>query len=340
MQNKSANARYRIIDKCLRDKSRPYPTLEDLIEACSEGLNRMGLSGSVGRSTIQHDIQDLREGKAIIGKRVPIEYHKKEKGYYYYDKSFSLDSLQLDEEEWSALRYASSLLFQYKEVRLFSHFKSAIERIDNAFELGLVEEDEIEKIILFETATSTKGLHWIQDLYYAIKFSYSVEIKYENIYRKEKRRHRLTPYLLREYQNRWYVIGWSEEKELYATFSLDRILELKTIKEKEIKHTSFDANKFFADSIGIYSGSGKPLVIRLIIKQPFNRLVELSPIHSTQKVIKETKDSISIQLKVHITHELRNRILSMGPHCKVESPKALKEEIKGLINSMKKLYQV
>lgn len=338
MQNKSANARYRIIDKCLRDKSKPYPTLEDLIEACSEGLNRVGLSGSVGRSTIQHDIQDLREGKAIIGKRVPIEYHKKEKGYYYYDKTFSLDTLQLDEDEWTSLRYAASVLFQYKEVPLFAHFKSAIERIDSAFELGLNQDEEMEKIVLFETATSTRGLQWIHDLFYAIKSSFLVDFKYENIYRKEKRRHRLIPYLLREYRNRWYVIGWSEEKELFATYSLDRILEMNTVKEKQKKQSDFDANTFFANSIGIFSASGKPRVVKLSVKEPFNRLIELSPLHATQKVIKATNNNISIQLTVHITHELKNQILSMGPCCKVEHPKELKDEIKSMITAMKKLY--
>ncbi|MBM3456469.1 MAG: hypothetical protein FJX80_15265, partial [Bacteroidetes bacterium] len=116
MQNKSAHARYRIIDCCLRDKRKPFPTLDDLIDACSDGLAKFGKASNVGRSTIQHDIQDLREGRAIIGKRAPIEFNAKEKGYYYYDPYFNLDGIQLDEEEWNSLRDAATLLGRYKEL--------------------------------------------------------------------------------------------------------------------------------------------------------------------------------------------------------------------------------
>ena len=80
MQHRSANTRYRIIDRCLRDKRNPYPTLAYLIDACSEALDK---DSDVGKSTIQHDLQDLRSGRAIPGKRAPIEYSKLEKGYYY-----------------------------------------------------------------------------------------------------------------------------------------------------------------------------------------------------------------------------------------------------------------
>ena len=36
--NKYALLRYRIIDRCLTHRMRPYPTKEDLRRACEEGL--------------------------------------------------------------------------------------------------------------------------------------------------------------------------------------------------------------------------------------------------------------------------------------------------------------
>jgi len=336
MQHRSASTRYRIIDRCLRDKRNPYPTLAYLIDACSEALDK---DSDVGKSTIQHDIQDLRSGRAIPGKRAPIEYSKLEKGYYYYDPHFSLDSLQLEPDEWNSLRYAVAELSRYKGVPIFAHFKSAIDRIDSAFELGLgAEDDSIDKIVQFETSNSTAGHEWIYDIYYATKESYLIEFRYENIYRNEKRRHRAVPYLLKEFRNRWYMIVWSIEKEKFATYSLDRIIELQVVKEQQKKRTDFDAAQFFADSVGIFASGGKPQKVVLHLLSPFDRLVQLDPIHPSQKILKAPNEGIRVELKVHITPELKNRILSMGPSCKVETPEPLRTEIKSLINSMKKLY--
>ena len=227
----------------------------------------------------------------------------------------------------------------FRSVPLFAHFKSAIDRIDSAFELGLGSgDDKIDQIVQFETATSTAGNEWIYDIYYAIRESYLIEFRYENIYRKEKRRHRAVPYLLKEFRNRWYMVVWSMEKEKFATYSLDRITELQIVKEPQQKRSDFDASQFFADSVGIFAPGGKPQKVVLHLLAPFDRLVQLDPIHPSQKLLKTPKEGIRIELKVHITPELKNRILSMGPSCKVEAPASLQSEVKSLINSMKKLY--
>ena len=47
MQHRSANTRYRIIDRCLRDKRNPYPILAYLIDVCSKALDR---DSDVGKS--------------------------------------------------------------------------------------------------------------------------------------------------------------------------------------------------------------------------------------------------------------------------------------------------
>lgn len=338
MQNKLANARYRIIDKCLRDKRKQFPTLDDLVDACSDGLSNMGKKENVGRSTIQHDLQDLREGRAILGVRAPIAYSKGEKGYYYEDRNFSLDTLQLDDLEVDALRQAASLLSQYKNIPMFTHFKSAIERIDATFDLGLNPDDVDEKIIQLEKGHSTAGYEWIAPIYHAIKDNYLLEFRYENIYKKEKRFYRAVPYMLKENRNHWYLDVWSEDKNEYVTFALDRIIELKVVIERQVKRTDYDPHKQAASSIGIFTVNGKPPLIKLVIQTPHDRLVTLEPLHSSQKITKTGPNGIKLQLQVHITPELISRILSFGSTCIVESPQSLKDQIKSTITAMKKLY--
>jgi hypothetical protein len=56
--NRDAFTRYRLIDERLRRK--PYPTLEQLIEHVSEGLDKV-----ISRRTIQLDIQEMRYSQSL-----------------------------------------------------------------------------------------------------------------------------------------------------------------------------------------------------------------------------------------------------------------------------------
>ena len=49
--NKNALGRYKVIDMLVRNNMRPYPTMEEIIEACRE---KLGIDPSV--HTIQKDI--------------------------------------------------------------------------------------------------------------------------------------------------------------------------------------------------------------------------------------------------------------------------------------------
>jgi predicted DNA-binding transcriptional regulator YafY len=66
--------------------------------------------------------------------------------------------------------------------------------------------------------------------------------------------------------------------------------------------------------------------------------LELEPLHSSQTLQKNKNGSVSIEVKVNITPEFVNRILSFGPYCKVEQPAELVATIRDAVNSMKKLY--
>ena len=72
--NKNAAFRYRIIDACLRNSMRKYPTIEVLKEIIMEAMNIESLSDSQIN-------KDIRAMKDIYN--APIENHKSYGGYYY-----------------------------------------------------------------------------------------------------------------------------------------------------------------------------------------------------------------------------------------------------------------
>jgi len=191
-KNKSAATRYRIIDQMWNDKRKPYPNLEQLATKCSAVLG-----SDVSTSTIEKDIRAMRE-QAPKGYSAPIVYSKIEGGYVYGEVGFSIAELNLNEEEWSALQFASQLLYQYKEVPIFSNFKNAIERINTRFALDINGNDKvIEELIQFEKAVHTNGMDLIELIYNAIKNKQAIKFEYRNIYKKTTSASNLIPYLIK-----------------------------------------------------------------------------------------------------------------------------------------------
>jgi predicted DNA-binding transcriptional regulator YafY len=80
-------------------------------------------------------------------------------------------------------------------------------------------------------------------------------------------------------------------------------------------------------SVGIMKNEGKPSKVVLELKDPYNKLIQLEPIHTSQKIIKSKNDTMQIELSVYTNQELYNRILSMSSYCKVIQPAALKKII-------------
>ena len=335
-KNKSAAIRYRIIDQCINDKRHKYPTLEYLADRCSNLLNT-----DVSCSTIEKDIAAMKKDHPI-GFNAPIAYSKQNKGYVYTEVGFSISELNLQDEEWNALQFSAQLLHQYKDVPIFADFKSAIERINTRFSLGIdAEEKIINQFVYFEKSTASNGQEWIHLIYDAIRNKYAIKFTYNNIYKKKIAPYQLVPYLLKEHRNRWYVIGWEEGRKDYITFALDRVAELEVINNINKKNADFQAETFFQHATGIMKGaSSKPVHVELTIKEPISKLVLLEPIHSSQKLIKENDGSIDISLNVLVNEEFCLGILAMGPWCTITKPTQVSKTIADMVAKMAKNYKI
>jgi len=331
--NKSAGIRHRIINNCLLDKKKPFPSLADLAEACS---NLIGTD--VSESTIEKDIRYMR-GEIPNGYDAPIVYDKLRRGYKYNEIGFSIDTLMLKDAEWSALRFASALLYQYRDVPVFSDFKGAIEKINTRFSLALGIEDAItDNFVQFETQAAFNGYDWLQPIFGAIQQSHSLQIAYENIYKNEVKSYDIVPYLLKEHRNRWYVIAWSDARSDYLTFSLDRIVELRVVEKRVKRRSDFDKNRFFANSSGIMESDKKPEKIELEIYYPMARIVELQPLHQSQTMLKKTTASVRLSLFLVPEIEFLHQLTGFGAQLKVLKPASLANAVKKELERALALY--
>jgi predicted DNA-binding transcriptional regulator YafY len=112
--NKFALLRYRIIDRCINNTGNPYPSKENLRTSCEEAL--YGSDGEhISISTIEKDIWSMRN-EAELGYYAPISYHRDHKGYFYEEEGYSINEIQLNEDDLDAIRFAANTLIQFRDV--------------------------------------------------------------------------------------------------------------------------------------------------------------------------------------------------------------------------------
>ncbi len=90
---KNALIRFRIIDKMIRNKYRPYPTKRELREACEESLYGSISGEHICDSTIEKDLFNMK-----MEHDAPIKYSKREKGYFYENPDYSINDIPLSED--------------------------------------------------------------------------------------------------------------------------------------------------------------------------------------------------------------------------------------------------
>ena len=324
-KNKNAYLRYRLIDQCLRNRYK-YFNRESLAERVSE---KLGFTVSV--YTIDKDLKALQEEF-----NAPIKFDKYN-SRYYYSEPFTLEGFELNDEEKNALNVSITVLDILKDTKYAESFKSIIHRLT-----AEAREYEKEDIIEFEQPETIPGIDMFDRLYEAILNKETLIITH-CVYGKESKDHLISPYLIKEYRNRFYLIARKHDdtknEELIYCFGMDRIKNIKKSNEHYRRTKEFNSKNYFQHSFGI---------TRKLIEKPIDLVLKFNainapyvlskPLHSSQKIINETKDSLTVSIKVYESHELNMAILSYGSGVEVLSPKHYVKFIKEVAISMTKIY--
>lgn len=316
---KNALIRYRIIDKCIRNKYRPYPTKQELREACEETLYGSIDGDHICDSTIEKDMFAMK-----MEHDAPIKYSKREKGYYYEDPDFSINDIPLTEDDLGAISFAAKTLLQFREVDLFKQFGNAIDKIVGKVE---VTQEGGEQYIQFEQSASDSGNEFLSPLLDAIRQSLWVRFDYTSFVSNNTKNRKVIPLLLKEFRNRWYLISFDDDKQDYITYSLDRMSGLEITSEKAENPTDFKPDNYFRYAVGITSGNEDPQKVIFWATTIAGKYLQSQPLHASQKIIETEEQRVQISLKVNISEELIRELLSYGGEIKVEAPQQLKEEI-------------
>jgi predicted DNA-binding transcriptional regulator YafY len=332
--NKHAIIRYRVIDKCLRQTDRSW-NWKSLAEACAKELAQStGLKTTLSERTIKGDLQNMRNDKAL-GYNAPIEYDRKEKSYYYSRRDYSITESPLNKSDSAELKGAIALLQQFTGFRHLEGIDNIIKKLEL---LAYESRTKSERIVHLAQPSSIPGQKWLDKIYSAVKSKKALMMTYQP-FGKKASSVIISPYLLKEYDNRWYVYAFNHEKQQIRTYGLERINEVKNSLQDYVINTAFDADTYFDDIIGITLLPNKKIKkIQFEVYSPTVNYIKTKPIHYSQIILDESPKHTTFQIEVIPNIELESELLSYGESIKVLKPKSLADRMQKRLSEAAKNY--
>jgi predicted DNA-binding transcriptional regulator YafY len=333
--NRNALIRYRTIDKCLQNSRRKW-TIENLIDACSEALYEYeGINKDISMRTIRLDLNAMRSDK--LGYNAPIIVTAK-KYYSYEDAAYSITNIPLTTQDLGILQEVSHLLKQFKG---FTHFNEVSEMVNKLEDKIYSEQHQQAPIIDFEKNELLTGIQWLDILYKAIVNKNTLLLTYQSFKARSANDIIFYPYLLKEYRNRWFVLGMKKQGKEIITFALDRIQNI-TPQDKElfIQHKNFDPHTYFSNILGVTRNvAEKPTTILFWASSYHAPYIKTKPIHASQKIMEEAKGGTHFSIEVIPNFELERELIGFGEGIKILSPNNMVRQIKRKVRLMKELYE-
>ena len=350
-QNKNAITRYIILDRLLQHKF--GHTIKELTELCNNELGDKGYE-SVTKRCIEKDLIAMEEepfyAEIVRTGKTPIEDKNGKSRMVqlvrYSNPYFSIFNHELNDDEKALLRKALEPFGKFEDIPGFEQIEQLIASLN-------VDVDESKKFVYYsvnEKGTNTKVFG---KLYSAISERKVINLTYHKFDDPTPHSVLLHPYILKEWNRRWYLIAAAADSGKILTFALDRTDEVETCDDMKYKPASDDLMERYEDIVGITYYEGKPIeTIYFWASDDSTHYLVTKPIHGTQTQLKEggeeevslrksypnLKDGKFFRLKCMINYELMREILSYGQGIIVLSPTSFREDIIKQITSIQSNY--
>ena len=299
-------SRYAILLKKLRQ--RPYSTFEELQDYVLREAEFMvdrddQLNIGFSKRTFQRDLKEIRN---LFG--IKIEYSTSRKGYYIVDDTY--ENL---------------------------NFQRMLEAYD-VFNL-LQKSGEYREHLYFEERRAL-GTEYLASLLSSIKNRTMLELEYKKFAEDTSSKRAIKPYALKEYANRWYLIGEDTKDGVIKTFGLDRIVSVGLTKVKFVLPDDFSMEERYRNAFGIITEDGVEAEdIVLSFKKKYGTMAKTLPFHPSQELLIDTKDELRIKIHIVPAFDFINEILSWGDDVKVLQSKSLIKQVKNRLKKALKQYE-
>ena len=275
--NKNALIRYKYLDRLLSDHHHYYD-IHDLTEKVNEMLEEECFS-EVTQRCIEKDLVDL-EGLFSA----PIERGSKNgKRYITYSKySFSIFTKEMSDQEANLLTEVLNTIGQFDGLDNFKWLDD--------FKIGLGLEER-RQIISFSNNPYLQNSNLLGTLFDNISNKVVIRLSYHTFSDETIRRIDFHPYLLKQYNDRWFLLGAADSDQKILTFALDRIDKVESLPEKKYVECPENIFERFENIVGVTLYEDRQIEHLVFwVSDISKNYIATKPIHGSQKQIKGYKE--------------------------------------------------
>jgi predicted DNA-binding transcriptional regulator YafY len=321
---KNAFERHKVLDRCFRDRTRKY-YIEDLVWIVNKDtLYYYGTS--VSERTIRKDIAYMMDSE---GYSAPItkgmDGHR---AYYYYNKrDYSIMNLPMSQDEMRQLSDTIKMLSRFKGMPDCTWMEEVLARFEDTFQLT----DLPKGIVSFAQNPYLIGMSHFSSLFEGIVKKSVLYITYHK-FRKPSVIREIHPYQLRQYNNRWFLIGYEpcmSDKLPVVTIPLDRIETIQYADNLVYQeYRGSDLDEYFNQVVGVSVNIGaKRETIVIKASFPAAAYMETKPIHRSQKIIERSDDYIVFEYNLIPNYEFETILLGYMDECEIIRPLFLRHKL-------------
>src|SRR5690606_19193264 len=178
-------------------------------------------------------------------------------------------------------------------------------------------------------------------LYQAIIGKCAVRITYQSFKAREASAFNFHPYYLKEYRNRWFVLGLKSKGTPILTLALDRIVSIGDCHVTYVPKKDFNLAAYLNDVVGVtVNPGGENERVVLLANHETAPYILTKPLHHSHQVIERTPAGVTVSLDVQLNLELEREIPGFDDHVKVLAPERLKRRIRNILSDALDQYRL
>ncbi|MFY0606415.1 MAG: WYL domain-containing protein [Cyclobacteriaceae bacterium] len=215
----------------------------------------------------------------------------------------------------------------------FFHVINLIKEV-NLLQHLIIDGEAREKVIL-QSKEPPKFYDLIPQIFNSIIIKQKIRFDYEHFSKGFLGNLELNPLLLREYERRWYVIGFVDPLNQHRTFAIDRIKNLEVLKVKFKYQDYVGLTTQVAETYGV-NYSEAPIKLVLKAHAPQNNYLRNLPLHDSQKEMGNGDGYTLYEYQLRPNYELQQELQKLADQITIIEPDWLRlkivEKLKSGIN--------
>ena len=202
--------------------------------------------------------------------------------------------------------------------------------------LKLVKTDQ-DSVIGLEPPLQPKELEFLSQLFDAIVNKQVLNIRYRLIKANKPLSIEVHPYFLKQYNNRWYLLGLNVEFKEITSFVLDRIEAVSPMFAEYIeKPANIDFDTYFDNVVGVTVPRARKEHIVMRVAPDRYPYIKNRPVHPSQRNFDK---ELRIAIDVIPNNELIALLLSFGSQLEVLEPQNVRDMMRDHVKTLNKFYK-